>query len=55
MPETEPGQTVDENMLEISVGQLEAFMDSFANNCAASYDLDPSCFQQIAASFKVAV
>ena len=54
MTQTKPGQTLDENKLEITAGQLEAFMDSFANNIKASYDLDPGRCQQIVDSFKVA-
>merc|ERR1712008_243037 len=54
MPETEPVQNSDGEMLEISVGQLEAFMDTFAIKAVASCDMDPSYCQQMVDKLKVA-
>ena len=41
-------------MPEISVEQLECFIDGFTSNCAAQYSLDVTFFQQIVDSFKAA-
>ena len=52
--EAELETTSGDNVPAISVGQLGSFIDTFASNCAAEYELDDRFFDEVVVSFKAA-
>ena len=52
--EAVPEKVCDENLPEISVLQLERFIDDFACKCAAEYSMEESIVREVVASFKAA-